>query len=92
MSNIAEGFARGSNKEFVRFLIISRGSVAEVQRDLFIALDLGFINQDKFTDIYEKLEDLGKQINGLIKYLRFYSNTKSVKHSICDALGNYETN
>lgn len=40
ISNIVEGFARKSNKEFIRFLTISRGSVAEVQSDLFIALDL----------------------------------------------------
>ena len=39
MSNIAEGFARDTNKEFIRFLIMSRGSAAEVQSDLFVALD-----------------------------------------------------
>ena len=75
MSNIAEGFARDSNKKFIRFLIISRGSIAEVQSDLFIALDLGFITQDRFADIYEQLDNLGKQINGLIKYLRNHKLT-----------------
>jgi four helix bundle protein len=75
MSNIAEGFARDSNKEFIRFLIISRGSIAEVQSDLFVALDLGFITQDRFTEIYEQLDKLGKQVNGLIKYLRNHKLT-----------------
>ena len=60
MSNIAEGFARESNKEFIRFLIIARGSTAEVQSDLFIALDLGYINQDEFQKNYCKAENLGK--------------------------------
>lgn len=92
MSNIAEGFARDSNKEFIRFLIISRGSIAEVQSDLFIALDLGFITQDRFTEIYKQLDKLGKQVNGLIKYLRHHCNIKPNKNSICEALENYDTN
>jgi four helix bundle protein len=92
MSNIAEGFARDSNKEFVRFLIMSRGSVAEVQSDLFIALDLEFINQEKFEDLYTQLVNLSKKINGLIKYLRLNANTKSKNHKICDAIGDYENN
>ncbi len=92
MSNIAEGFARDSNKEFIRFLIISRGSIAEVQSDLFVALDLDFITKDKFTKIYEQLNNLGKQINGLIKYLRLHYNIKSSNQSICEALESYEAN
>ena len=92
MSNIAEGFARDSNKEFVRFLIMSRGSVAEVQSDLFVALDLKFINQKKFKDLYTQLENLSKQINGLIKYLRLNTNTKSKNHKIYEAIGDYENN
>lgn len=92
MSNIAEGFARDTNKEFIRFLIMSRGSVAEVQSDLFVALDLKFINQKKFKDLYTQLENLSKQINGLIKYLRLNTNTKSKNHKIYEAIGNYENN
>ena len=50
MSNIAEGFDRYSVKEFINFLIIARGSISEVQSDLFIALDLEYINQEEFHE------------------------------------------
>jgi four helix bundle protein len=48
MCNIAEGFDRGSNKEFVQFLVISRGSVCEVKSLSYAALDLGYINSSAF--------------------------------------------
>ena len=44
MSNIAEGFARFSSREFIGFLIISRGSISEVRNDLYIAFDLKYIS------------------------------------------------
>jgi len=92
MSNIAEGFARDTNKEFIRFLIMSRGSVAEVQSDLFVALDLEFINQERFEDLYTQLENLSKQINGLIKYLRLNTRIKNGTYNVSETLGDYETN
>jgi len=46
MSNIAEGFNRRSTKEFINFLIISRASISEVQNDLYISLDLNYINKE----------------------------------------------
>ncbi|GAI36567.1 unnamed protein product, partial [marine sediment metagenome] len=49
---------------------IARGSIAEVQNDLFIALDLKYINQEEFHETYKQSTNLGKQVNGLIKYLR----------------------
>jgi four helix bundle protein len=91
MSNIAEGFARESNKEFIRFLIIARGSTAEVQSDLFIALDLGYINQDEFQKNYCKAENLGKQINGLIKYLKANVKINIQKNKISEACESYES-
>lgn len=69
-SNIAEGFDRGSNLEFKRFLLIARGSITEVQTQLEIAKNLGYIKQPDFTLIYEKTVTIHKLANGLIKHLK----------------------
>ncbi len=70
MLNIAEGFGRKSNKEFIHFLIIAHGSASEIQSALYIALDRKYINNEKFKLIYDKCEEVSKMIMGLIKYLR----------------------
>lgn len=69
-SNIAEGFSRHSNKEFIQFLFISKGSAAEVQSQLYTALDQGYISQETFDNIYETLEVVAKQLSRLITYLK----------------------
>jgi len=91
MSNIAEGFCRESNKEFIRFLTISRGSTAEVQSDLFIALDSKYIKQKEFQNTYYMAEKLGKQINGLIKYLRANIKMDTQKNKINESCELYES-
>ena len=70
MSNIAEGFNRRSTKEFINFLIISRASISEVQNDLYISLDLNYINKDNFETIYNHAQKISMSINKLITYLR----------------------
>lgn len=69
-SNIAEGFSRHSNKEFIQFLFISKGSAAEVQSQLYTALDQDYISQETFDNIYETLEVVAKQLSRLITYLK----------------------
>ena len=69
-SNIAEGFSRHSNKEFIQFLFISKGSAAEAQSQLYAALDQGYIFQETFDSIYETLEVVAKQLSRLITYLK----------------------
>ncbi len=69
MSNIAEGFARKTNKEFTRFLYISHGSVAEVQSLLYVALDQSYINETIFKALYSSCEEISKMISSLISYL-----------------------
>lgn len=51
-SNIAEGFARKGSKEFARFLWIAKGSLAEVQSQLYLALDLDKISQEEFDNTF----------------------------------------
>jgi len=69
-SNIAEGFSRHSNKEFIQFLFISKGSAAEVQSQLYTALDQDYISQGEFDKIYGQIEVAARQISRFITYLK----------------------
>ena len=89
-SNIAEGFDRYSKKDFIRFLIIARGSISEVQNNLYIALDLKYINQIDFQETYALSKDLGKQINGFTKYLRSYDKNNSKANKINEESNYYQ--
>ena len=70
MSNIAEGFDRGGNKEFLHFLTIARGSIAEVRSLSYAAADLGYIEVDSFDKLGEQCSVTKGLVNGLIRYLR----------------------
>jgi len=70
MSNIAEGFDRRSDKELTNFLSIARASSSEVQNDLYIALDLNYLSQVEFNQLYQEAKKIAKQINGLMNYLK----------------------
>ncbi len=51
MSNIAEGFGRGGNRELIQFLFIAKGSATEVQAQLYVALDAGYLNKEHFQEL-----------------------------------------
>jgi len=68
-SNIAEGAARKSEKEFKQFLHIAQGSAFEVETQLIIAQELEFLEASELVDIIEKLNTLQRQINHLIGIL-----------------------
>lgn len=70
MSNIAEGYERDSNKELIRFIQISKGSVGEVRSLIYVAKDLGYINDKEFSTHYESSLLIIKQISNFIKYLK----------------------
>lgn len=70
MHNIAEGFAAGSDAEFIRFLKISRRSASEVQSQLYLALDRKYITTTQLQNAYDKATETKRLINGLISYLR----------------------
>lgn len=66
-SNIAEGFSRQSYKEKAQFYSMSQGSVTELQNQLLVARDVGFIGKEKFQEIALQSVTVHKIINGLIK-------------------------
>lgn len=69
MPNIAEGFSRRSTKEFTQFLFIAKGSVAEVQGQLYVALDQSYIDEEKFGELYSRSDEVARLISGFIRYL-----------------------
>ena len=65
-SNIAEGHIRSHKAEFKQFLFIALGSIAELETQLIIANELGYLNKEPFEDLINKIHSLGKQIRTLI--------------------------
>ena len=76
MSNIAEGFDRGSNKEFLQFLVIARGSLSEVRSLAYAAMDLQYLAKSDFDRLRESCEKLSSLLNGFMRYLKTSSRTK----------------
>jgi len=69
MANIAEGFGRSTNKEFMHFLNMAKASALEVQSHLYVALDLGYIDQAQFDNAYQLATSTARLIGGFINYL-----------------------
>lgn len=70
MSNIAEGFERDGNKEFLQFLAIAKGSVGEVRSQLYAAFDAGHLTEPEFKELLGLATDVSKMIRGFMKYLQ----------------------
>jgi four helix bundle protein len=66
-SNISEGFERQTNKEFVQFLYIAKGSCGELRTQLYLFKELKFIENDDFKNIFSKLIQLSSMISNFIK-------------------------
>jgi four helix bundle protein len=69
-SNIAEGKGRFSDRELSQFLSVSRGSVFEIETQVTIALDLGFLTESQSQTLLKRCGEVGRLLNGLIKAVR----------------------
>lgn len=79
MSNIAEGFERGTRKEFVQFLNIAKGSNGEVRSQLCVALDQKYIAEPEFNSLRESSVALSKKLAAFIRYLEGFTANSRVK-------------
>ncbi len=70
MSNIAEGFGRGGNKEFIQFLYISNGSVNELKSQLYISFDFKLITEDRLNSFLSILVKIENMIKALIRRMK----------------------
>ena len=69
-SNIAEGYARGTDREKLHFLRISSGSISEIETQLMLSLNLGYIGQETYDELSELITSIWKQLNSLISFLK----------------------
>ncbi len=70
MANIAEGFDSNSDAQFISFLSYSQRSASELQSHLYVALDQSYILENKFNELYNRIEKIKRLIGGFIKYLK----------------------
>jgi four helix bundle protein len=78
-SNIAEGSARGTKKDFKQFVMIARGSTCELQTQLLIAGRLGFASEQTVEELIGKANEIASMLSGLSKYLS-EPRTKKIEH------------
>ena len=70
LSNIAEGFERGGDKEFLRFLAIAKGSAGELRAQLYVALDQEYVSNTQFESLSQQATEISQLISGFMRYLK----------------------
>ena len=79
MANIAEGFEREGDREFIQFLSDSKGSCGEVRSHLYVALDQGYVSQSRFEELATEAFEVSRLVSGFMAYLR-KSNLRGRKY------------
>jgi four helix bundle protein len=80
-SNIAEGFERGTRREFLQFLNISKASNGEVRSQAYVALDQGYLSETEFNSLRDSATALSRRLASFIRYLEICSDTSRVRKS-----------
>lgn len=70
MANIAEGFERGGDREFIQFLGHSKGSAGEVKSHLYVALDQLYVTESQFKELYARADEVSRLVAGFMGYLQ----------------------
>ena len=81
MANIAEGNGRRTNIDFASFVVQAHGSAAEVQSYLYVALDLEYVNQDDFDEIFDLFDEVSRMPISLAQYLRKSQETRKTQRT-----------
>ena len=79
MLNIAEGFARRTDREFAQFLVQAHGSAAEIQAALYVALDQRYITHEQFRNLYERAGEISKMLLTFTQYLLKHPSAQTLR-------------
>ena len=78
MSNIAEGFESDSQAQFIKFLGYAKASAGEVRAQLYVALDVGYLEESQFEELFDLAEKCSRQISKFMSYLRTHTDHRRV--------------